>query len=80
MMWYVYIIEADDGSLYTGITTDVERRFEAHTNKKGAKYFYSRRPVRVLYVEECVNRSEASKREYAIKQLSRGQKLVLCQQ
>lgn len=76
-MWYVYIIEADDGSLYTGITTNVEKRFDAHKHKKGAKYFYSRCPVRVCYVEACKDRSEASKREYAIKQLSRQEKLQL---
>lgn len=76
-MWFVYIIEADDGSLYTGITTDVEKRFQAHLNKKGAKYFYSRRPVKVCYVEECADKSSALKREYAIKQLSRAEKMAL---
>lgn len=76
-MWFTYIIEADDASLYTGITTDVEKRFEAHRNKKGAKYFYARRPVRVCYVEQCSSKSAAAKREYAIKQLSRKKKLML---
>lgn len=76
-MWYVYIIQADDKSLYTGITTNVEKRFQAHLNKKGAKYFYARKPVKVCYIEECKNKSLASKREYAIKKLTRTEKLTL---
>ncbi len=78
-MWFVYIIEADDGSLYTGVTTDVERRFQAHLDKKGAKFFYARRPVRICYREAQPDKSAALKREYAIKQLSREEKLLLIQ-
>lgn len=68
--WAVYMILADDNSLYTGITTDVHKRFEAHLNKKGAKYFYARKPVKVVYQENHLNRSTATKRELEIKQLS----------
>lgn len=70
-MWYVYIIESDDGSLYTGITTDVKRRFAEHQmGKRGARYFAGRVPLAVLYIEQCADRSEASKREYQIKRLT----------
>lgn len=73
--WFVYIIEADDHSLYTGISTDVERRFQEHCNKSvGAKYFNGRKPVEVVYREGGHNRSTASKRESEIKKLSRQQK------
>ena len=77
--WWVYIIEARNGHLYTGITTDVERRFKEHqSNKlKGARYFRGNPPVAVRYQEASENRSEASKREAAIKKLSRKQKLAL---
>jgi putative endonuclease len=73
--WSLYIIEASDASLYTGITTDVERRFEEHLNcPKGAKYFNGRSPVKVVYREDGHTRSSASRREAAIKKLSRGEK------
>jgi putative endonuclease len=80
--WYVYMIQASDGSLYTGITTDVDRRFQEHLGgnkgaKKGAKYFQGRKPERVVFVEEGHDRSSASKREAEIKRLRREQKLVL---
>ncbi|MCP3849150.1 MAG: GIY-YIG nuclease family protein [Gammaproteobacteria bacterium] len=75
--WQVYIILCSDNTLYTGITTDVEKRFAQHKNKKGAKYFYGRSPEKIVYVERGYNRSEASKREYEIKQLSRKKKLSL---
>lgn len=80
--WHVYMIQASDGSLYTGITTDVERRFNEHLNgklsgKKGAKYFQGRKPEKVVYVESGHDRSSASKREVAIKRLRREQKLAL---
>lgn len=72
------MIEASDGSLYTGITTDVARRFEEHREgKQGARYFNGREPQRVVYVEPAEDRSSASKREAAIKQLRRQQKLEL---
>jgi len=83
--WYVYIIQAADGSLYTGITTDVERRFNEHLNSrqsgsKGAKYFQGRKPEKIVYVEEGHDRSSASKREAEIKKLRREQKLTLIKQ
>jgi putative endonuclease len=73
--WSLYIIEASDASLYTGITTDVDRRFEEHLNcQKGAKYFNGRSPVRIVYREDGHTRSSASRREMEIKKLSRQEK------
>lgn len=69
MNWQVYIILCSDDSLYTGITTDVERRFAEHAAGTGAKYFRGRRPNRLLYLEEGHNRSSASRREAQIKKL-----------
>ena len=74
--WYVYIVQCVDGSLYTGITVDLDRRLNEH-NTKGAKYTRSRRPVQMMYSETHETRSLASKREYAIKQLTRKEKLNL---
>lgn len=79
MSWFVYIIEASDKSLYTGITTDIERRFQQHLNGTGAKYFHARKPVKVAYSENHDNRSSASVREAAIKKLSRLKKQRLIQ-
>ena len=76
--WSVYMIEADDGALYTGITTDVERRFGEHCDsKRGARYFRGRRPIAVVYQESGHTRSSASQREAAIKKLKRQQKQQL---
>ena len=76
--WYVYIVECADGSLYTGITTSIQRRILEHNYSfKAAKYTRSRRPVRLVYKKECKNRSEASKEEYRIKRLKRAEKLKL---
>jgi putative endonuclease len=76
--WYVYIIRATDQSLYTGITTDVERRFAEHqSGRAGAKYFRGRRPEQLVLVESGYDRSSASIREAQIKKLSRKQKLEL---
>jgi putative endonuclease len=79
MSWFVYIIETTLGKYYTGITTDVERRFEEHKNdpKKGAKYFRSNTPKRVIHTEIYENRSEASSREYEIKKMTKSQKKEL---
>ncbi|UTA46495.1 GIY-YIG nuclease family protein [Simiduia sp. 21SJ11W-1] len=79
-LWFVYIIETSDQRLYTGITTDVQRRFEQHAMGRGAKFFRGRRPVRVCYRESHPDRSSASKREWHIKQLSRRQKQQLIDQ
>jgi putative endonuclease len=76
--WEVYIIETGSGKLYTGITNDMEKRFRAHqTSKKGAKFFRLSSPEKILYREKCKDRSEASKRECAIKKMTRNQKLTL---
>ena len=78
MNWSVYIIEANDSSFYTGIATDVERRFEEHCGAvRGAKYFNGRKPVKVAYQESGHTRSSACKREAEIKKLSRKQKIIL---
>ena len=75
--WSVYIIHCSDGSLYTGITTDVEKRYLQHTIQKGAKYFRGRKPEQLVYLEEKHNRSSASKREIEIKKFSRTKKIEL---
>jgi putative endonuclease len=73
--YYVYIVRCSDNTLYTGITTDLERRIDEHnTSPKGAKYTRNRRPVTLAYSEECDGKSSASKREYTIKRLTRTQK------
>lgn len=75
--WWVYIILCSDSSYYTGITTDIPRRFEQHENGKGAKYFYGRKPIEVVYRESGHDRSSASKREAEIKSFSRKKKMTL---
>lgn len=78
MSYFVYILQCNDNTLYTGIATDVERRVTEHNNSdKGAKYTKARRPVKLVYTEESLDRSSASKREYEIKKLSRTEKLRL---
>lgn len=77
MNWFIYIIEASDSSLYTGITTNLERRFKQHLAGTGAKYFLGRRPVKFVYTENAENRSQASCREAEIKKLTRKQKQQL---
>ncbi len=76
-MWYVYVLRCGDGTLYTGSTDDVARRLEAHRTGKGAKYTRGRGPLELVYTEECPDRSAALRREYAIKQLPREEKLHL---
>ncbi len=75
--WSLYIIEASDSSYYTGITTDVERRFEQHRDGTGAKFFNGRQPVAIVYREDGHDRSSASQREAEIKKLSRREKAEL---
>ncbi|HEY5975388.1 MAG TPA: GIY-YIG nuclease family protein [Geobacteraceae bacterium] len=77
MNWQLYIIRCADDSLYTGITTDLERRFRQHAAGEGARYFRARQPVEVVYRETGHSRSTASKREAQIKRLSRDEKLLL---
>ena len=75
--WSLYIIEASDASYYTGITTDVGRRFGQHLNGTGAKFFHGRRPLAVVYREDGHDRGSASRREAEIKKLTRQQKQAL---
>ena len=77
--WTVYILRCADGSLYTGITRDVERRVAEHNSHRllAARYTRSRRPVVLVYCERAASRSAACRREYAIKQMTRSGKLAL---
>ena len=77
--WKLYILRCVDGTLYTGITTDVEKRLEAHRTGKGAKYTRGRAPLELVYREECGDHSAALKREAEIKALSREEKLKMIQ-
>ncbi len=76
-MYFLYIIECKDKTLYTGITTDVSRRFKEHSLGKGGNYTRSRGVRKLLYTEKHPDRSEASKREHEVKSLTRKEKLVL---
>jgi predicted GIY-YIG superfamily endonuclease len=77
MAWFVYVVRCRDGSLYTGISTDVAGRVAVHNDGKGARYTRSRRPVTLVHVERKRSRSTALRRELAIKALSRAAKLAL---
>lgn len=77
--WFVYILRCRDGSLYTGVTPNVAKRFAQHIRGQGAKYTKSHPPVKIVYQERQVNHNFALKREAAIKKLSHIQKLQLCQ-
>ena len=79
-MWYLYILRCGDGTLYTGITTDVARRLEAHRQGRGAKYTRGRGPLRLVYREEMESWPAALRREAAIKKLTRAQKIALIAQ
>lgn len=74
--WFVYIILTEKNRLYTGITTNIERRYKEHCGEKpsGAKFFRSDKPQKIVYVELCKDRSEATIKEAAIKKLTRTQK------
>ena len=76
-MYYVYILECSDGSLYTGITNNLEKRIKTHNSKLGAKYTRSRLPVKLVYYETVETKSLALKREYEIKQKSKQEKIFL---
>ncbi len=78
--WSVYILLCSDHSLYTGISTDIERRFRQHLAGRGARYFRGRQPLRIVYSENGHSRSSASRREAEIKSLSRAGKDVLVSQ
>lgn len=77
MNWHIYIILCSDDSLYTGITTDIERRLRQHATGRGAKYFRGRQPRRLLYLESGHTRSSACKREAEIKGMKRADKCLL---
>jgi putative endonuclease len=77
-IWYIYILRCHDNSLYTGVTTDCERRLHEHNHSaRGAKYTRGRRPVALAYQEQAANRSEAQRREAQVKRLSHTQKQAL---
>ena len=81
MIWYTYILECFDGTLYTGATNDLERRLKEHNSSKSkTKYTKVRQPDKLLKYFSLENKSQALKLEYQIKQLSRKEKLKLCQQ
>ncbi len=72
--WFLYILKCGDGTLYTGITNDMQRRLRQHNDGSASRYTRSRLPVEVVYSEPCGNRSRALKKELAIKRLSRKEK------
>lgn len=76
--WFVYILQCRDDSLYTGITNDLPRRLEEHNHSpRASRYTRARRPVALVYLEQVADRADASRREYALKQLARQEKLRL---
>ncbi len=77
-MWFVYLLQCSDDTLYCGITNNLDRRIKQHNARKGAKYTKGRTPVVLLKYFECADKSEALKLEYKIKQMSREEKLRLC--
>lgn len=77
MPYFVYLLQCKDKSIYTGITTDVKRRFAEHKNKKGGHYTVSHGARKMIYAEECSNRSAALKREAEIKHWPREKKIKL---
>ena len=78
--WKLYILRCGDGSLYTGITTDVQKRLAAHRSGKGAKYTRGRGPLELVYSEECGSHSDGLRRELEIKRLTREEKEMLIRQ
>ena len=77
-IWQVYMVLCNDGTLYTGITNDLEKRIEAHNSgKDGARYTRSRRPVKLVYSEEAGSKSTAAKLEYKIKKMTRAKKMEM---
>ena len=77
MEWCVYMLLCDDNTIYTGITNDLNKRFENHISGKGAKYLRGRKPLEIVYKENFQNRSMATKREMEIKKLNRRKKEAL---
>ncbi len=73
-IWWLYVLACRDGTLYTGVTTDVARRFKQHVAGKASRYTRSRLPVTLIHQERCADRSSALKKEHALKSLPRAQK------
>lgn len=78
--WTVYMLECADGTLYTGITDDMVRRLRAHNEGRGAKYTRGRGPLKLRYLESVPDKSTALKREHALKQLRRSEKMAIIQE
>lgn len=76
--WYLYILRCGDGTLYTGITDDIPRRLAAHSAGRGAKYTRGRGPLTLVHTEALPDHSAALRREWAVKRMSRTEKLALC--
>jgi predicted GIY-YIG superfamily endonuclease len=76
-MWWVYLLRCGDGTLYAGVTNDLEKRFQAHRRGRGARYTRGRGPLRLLWSASCGDKGEALRREHAVKRLSRREKLLL---
>lgn len=74
-MWFVYVLECEDGSFYTGVTSNLEKRFLEHKNGKGGRYTRSHKPVKIIYKEQFPTQSQALKREIQIKSWSREEKI-----
>ena len=77
MHWLVYMLECSDNSIYTGITNNLENRLKKHQSGDGAKYLRGRLPIKIVYKELFINRSEATKREISIKKMSKKEKKIL---
>ena len=77
MNWLVYMLECSDNSIYTGITNNLEERLKRHKSGNGAKYLRGRLPIKLVYKENFINRSEATKREIYIKKMSKKEKKKL---
>ena len=77
MHWLVYMLECSDNSIYTGITNNLENRLKKHQSGDGAKYLRGRLPIKLIYKELFINRSEATKREISIKKMSKKEKVRL---
>jgi putative endonuclease len=77
-MWFVYILLCADGSLYTGSTNNLEKRFTDHQKGKGSKYTRSHKPIKIVYSEKLESKSAALKREIEIKKMSKTKKAALC--
>ena len=76
-MYFVYILKCLDGSLYTGSTNNIEKRFKSHLEGKGGKYTRSHKPVKIIYEEKFKTKSDALKREMEIKKLTKEKKIIL---